>query len=399
MSRQIAQRQAKIEKDRVDMMFIKINYRSIQIFVVLTLFLQSLLLDAKAQSSDEANRSSSNKEKIRVGVILGLTGPMAPVAEEMRRGMELAISEPETFPMELFYEDDKGMELKEAVSAAQRLVNEKKVTAFLSWVNTTMPAIAPIANRSKVPVLEFWDSNLGMLKMGPYVFCSGASTELAGELMAGFVVSNRRRTKIGAIVMNDPWSELVAENFTKKAEALGAKIIRKEQVNIEANDLKSVILRMKQEGADALYAPLCVTSMYTTIKQARASGFEGEIFAADCFLESDIGVVGEAAEGVYAAQVLVEDPEFIKRYAAKYEKNVSSTTLGYAGLAYDAIKIFSTTFDSIARRGEKITSENVKEEMSKLHFNGVSGPANLSGASEKQEHIVQVKDGRFVRVE
>jgi len=360
-------------------------------FFALTFLLQLFCPSAFAQSTDNG--------KVRVGVILGLTGSMAPVAEEMRRGIDLALSEPDTYPMELIYQDDKGMELKEAVGAAQRLVNEEKVVSFLTWVSSTLPAIAPIANRAKVPVLEFWDVNHGVLNLGPYVFCSGASTELAGEAIASFAVNTRNRRKIGAIVNNDPWSELIAELFIAKVQTLGAQIIQREQVDIGASDLRSILLKMKQKGIDSIYAPLCGSSLYAAIRQAQTVGFEGDIFSADCFLESDIRVIGAAAEGVYATEVLVEDPEFARRYEVKFNKKVSSTVLGYAGLAYDAVRILSTVFNSIADRGEAITSEKVREELSNLHFKGVSGVSRLSGSSEKQEGIVIVKDGQFIAVE
>jgi branched-chain amino acid transport system substrate-binding protein len=338
------------------------------------------------------------RPSVKVGVILGLSGAMAPAAQEMRRGLELALSEPDTWPMQLIYEDDQGMEQKFAVTALTKLLTADKVTVVLNWVNTTMPSLAPLSTRYRVPIIEFWDHNQGMLKLGPYVFCSGTSTELSGERSSRFMLETHRIRKAALIFLQDPWSELIGGVFKRAYSAGGGQVVYEARIDPDEHDLKAILLRAKRAGAEGIFAPIFLGSLYALVRQGRELGFGGKIFTGDGFLESDIKLLGEAAEGVYSSQTIIADEGFGRRYAARYGGVPGVVGLGYAGLAYDAIKILSKVFGEISAGGGKIDPESVRAALAPLRFAGVSGMAVLSGKAEKVEDMVVIKNGRFERV-
>lgn len=335
----------------------------------------------------------------KVGVIIGLSGNWMLPAQEVRRGMELATSEPDTYPLELIFEDDQGMDPKAAAAATNKLINIDKVSVILNWVNTTMPALAPVANRSGIPVIEFWDHNRGMLNLGPFVFCSGASTELSVEKMARFIANGKGVKKLVVISANDPWSQIATQAFNAEYKKNGVAIIFETSVNTSEKDLRSIILRAKRAGANGVFAPIFYDSLYALIRQWKGLGLGGNVFTADGFLETDIATVGQDAEGVFSEQVITTDKKYIEAYQQRYKVKATATFLGLSALGYDGIKILSRTFNNIYARGEEITPSSIQKELKTMRYNGVTGIAVLSGQAEKVESIVVVKDGHFQKVE
>lgn len=70
--------------------------------------------------------AQEKKKPIDVGIILDLSGSLVPVANKMRKGIDLALSENDTYPINIVYEDDKSMDNVQALKAFQRLANFKK---------------------------------------------------------------------------------------------------------------------------------------------------------------------------------------------------------------------------------------------------------------------------------
>lgn len=371
----------------------ELKYRMLKNYLALLaiLFISAL---AVADPSE-----STKKTPVPVGVILGLSGSMQEVAQQMRRGIDLALEENLPYPLELKYEDDRSMEHKEAAIGMQRLLRDGKVPLVLNWVNTTIPALAPIANSRKVPVIAFWDSNAALAKMGPYVFGVGISTELAGVRIADFVKNHDQIQNVALLSLHDPWSEVVAASFAERFRSLGGKIITEDVVDYTDKDLRAILVRTKAKGAEAIVAPVFFDSLYALVRQGKELGFAGKIYTGDSFFESDLATVGEVAEGVYSSQVIVRDEKFLKRYKEKYGNSSPQTAIGLAGLGYDAVKLASETISRVVSKGFPITGENIRSELLTIELPGVVGISVPGKESTKTEEITIVHNKTFVPVE
>lgn len=338
----------------------------------------------------------SKRDPVHVGIIMDFTGPISAVAAEMKKGIELALSEPGAWPIVVHYEDDHGLDQKQVAKAINRFATMKDIPVVMNWVYTTTPTVAPIATRAKLPVITFWDSNKGLAKLGPYVFSSGISTELVGKKMARYAIEALKLKKVAILGANDPWSEIVSETFGNTFRELGGEIIFQDKVDPEEKDVRAIILKAKKVNAEGIFAPLYLGSLYSFINQSKELGFNGALLTGDGFQETDIKLLGASAEKVVSMQATVSDAAFIKRYHEKYGAEATPTQMGYTGLAYDAVKILNTVFHKLDNEHKPITRENVRNELSTVVLDGVTGRANLVGDSEKGETIVVVKDGVFV---
>ena len=342
--------------------------------------------------------AQQTKTPIDVGMIVSLSGSMQQPGDQMIKGVNLALSETDTYPMNIIYEDDRSMENPQAVKAAQRLVNSKKVKVVLNWVNTTLPAIAPILERSKTPAVAIWDSNKGILKMGKYIFAIGISTEATAIKIADHIFTKAGKKKIALISLNDPWSEIVASSFKNRMKELGGEILIDDIVNPSDKDLMSILTRAKAKGADVIFAPLFFDSLHAVIRQTKELKFEAPVYTADAFFESELEVLKDLANGVYSAQLVVNNEKFLNEYKIKYGSNDSSVSIGVSALAYDAIKMLSEIFKKLESSNTPITNETIREELTRTRYQGVTGLSAPAEESTKVESIVVVKDGKFVEV-
>src|SRR3989344_4828239 len=99
------------------------------------------------------------KQIIKIGALLPLTGQNAIYGEEIKNAIELAKTEINEHggingkQMEIIYEDDKA-DPTVGTKAMQKLIEIDDVSIVLgSWVSGVVLAVAPIAEQNKVVVL------------------------------------------------------------------------------------------------------------------------------------------------------------------------------------------------------------------------------------------------------
>lgn len=333
-------------------------------------------------------------QPVSVGFIVGLSGPLVGASDQMRRGVEIALAEPEMFPLTVVYEDDHGFDNKEAVKAFQRILSRRDVPLILNWGNSTMPAIAPFANRRRIPLIAVWDSNSGISALGPYMFAAGTSTELAAANIADLIVSKRDLKKLALLSVNDPWSELVRGAFKEKFNSLGGELVSDDVANPSDQDFRTLLLRAKEKGAQGVFAPIFFDSLHALIRQAKELGFADNIYTGNAFVESDVAQLGKLADGVYSSQAVIRDPRFIEKYRRRFG-DASKVGMGVAALSYDAIQIVSLAMKKVTESGKKISGETLQPVLASMRHEGITGTVELGGKSLKAEEVVIARDGKF----
>lgn len=341
------------------------------------------------------------QDTLRIGATLPLTGAYAYIGTAMQRGMELALKEFPQGQLKIWYEDEGEVERARAVAGFYKLFSSQKVQVVLGSTINSITAYAPIAQRNHVPVISLWDSNQAIEAMGDYAFSTGFSTEGAGELMASFAAGTLKLQKLAVVSANDEWSEIISEAFVRKLAQLGSRAVVHEIVNITDSDLRSVLGRVKASGAQAIYAPLYLSSLHAVIRQSRELGFGGPILVGDGMVEEDARQLGPAAEGVYATEIWLENKEFDEKYRRHYGENPSQMGLSFIAMGYDAVKMLGRVRDELVARKAGLSSQAVRNGIAGLDYQGVTGHFVFHGRRSigQQETVVVVRNGNFNKYE
>ena len=123
--------------------------------------------------------AASAQEKIRIGVVLPLSGQFALGGQNVKRGYDLAtedinknggVKSLSGAPIELVYADNQGKQ-EVAIGETERLIQDGKVAAIMgSWHSATTIAGTQAAERLKTPwVIEVSSANIILERGFKYV--------------------------------------------------------------------------------------------------------------------------------------------------------------------------------------------------------------------------------------
>jgi branched-chain amino acid transport system substrate-binding protein len=351
--------------------------------------------EAQKKSTKVLGAQTNKNNTITIGAILPLTGGYASVAEEVNRGALIAIEEAKERGEQINYvvEDDQ-FKASMSANAANKLINQNKVDAVFTMAIEEVKPVATIFNSAKILILATWDSNAYIKTAGDYVFSTGYNTEANGEKMAEFAYNKLNLRKIASLQQIDEWSKIIAEAFNAKFKALGGSIVVNEKVIVEEKDFRTIVTKIKQSGAEGIYAPFNPPGNSRLLTQVKQLGFTGQMLAADGFIQDEIDTAGKAAENVYLTDIFTENADGLKAsYTKKY--NSEPSALAFVTFGYDAVNTFLE-----AKKISVAQNISLRDALTQVKIQGAGALINMDGKqfSEKVERIYKIVNGIPVEV-
>lgn len=345
--------------------------------------------------------NATAKETAKIGVIVPLTGTQAEYGAGIMEGLELALSEINNDPkskikIELVYEDSAG-DVKNSVSAAQKLISIDRAVALISGPSQHSMAVAPIAEEKHVVLLTMASQAKALATAGDYVFKNDDDLETMGKFAAEKIFGfGHRKAAVLFAEYNDATVDC-KDGFVKRFSQLGGTVVAVEGYAKGERDYRTVLEKIKAAKPTVLFLNSIMGDPVNILKQANELGVDFEIFANGTVESQDvIDGVGQAAEGIvfvtfqgFPSQAFVEKTQ--ERYG-HYPKRWSIE-------AYDGLKILATALSKI--EGE-VTSEALQKKFAEIKsFDGESGHIEFDaeGNAKRQLFVKQIKDGKFVPFE
>ena len=353
------------------------------------------------------------KETIKLGAILGVTGPAANLGGPEARTLEMLVHEINRKggikgnPVELIIKDSSASPEK-AISFAKQLIDEEKVFAIIgpSTSGETMK-IKTLAEDGKTILLSCAAAEAIVKPVGKYVFKTPQNDSHAVRKIYD-QMKKAGISKIGVVSSNTGFGKAGKEQLEKLAPVYGITIVANEVYDKEATDLTAVVTKLKAAGVQAFVNWSIEPAQAIVIKNARQIGLEIPIFQSHGFGNIQyVKAAGPAAEGVIfpAGRLLVAESlpadnkqktlltKYKKDYEARFHEDVST----FGGHAYDAFTILVKAIETAGLDKEKVRTaiENTQG------FVGTAGIFNFSaqdhnGLAIDAFEMLTVKNGRFV---
>jgi branched-chain amino acid transport system substrate-binding protein len=346
----------------------------------LTLITAALLLSACSKPGDDV---------IRIGHVAPLTGPNAHLGKDNENGARMAIDElnaagvtigGKRVKLELMNEDDAS-EPKQGTAVAQKLV-DAKVAGVIGHLNsgTTIPA-SKIYSDAGIPQISPSATNPKYTRQGfKTAFRVVADDVHLGSTLGKYAVQTLKGQSIAVIDDRTAYGQGVAEEFTKSAEAAGAKIVAKEFTTDKATDFNAILTSIKGKapqvvffgGMDGVGGPM--------LKQMKSLGIKAKFMGGDGVCTTDmIKFAGDALgdEQVFCAEAGgVEGQgkagmdEFHARYKTKFNVEVKL----YAPYVYDAVKVLVA---AMVKANSADPAKYLPVLAATTDFPGVTGPISF----------------------
>ncbi len=335
-------------------------------------------------------------ETIKVGVIGPFSGPFALQGKNFKAGIDAwlsvngnAVGDDE---IEIVYRDVPQADPAKSKALAQELVVREKVQ-YLAGFYFTPDAMAatPILQQANVPMVVMNAATSAIVTTSPYVVRTSFTTWQTTTPMAT-VAKEAGVSKVITLV-SDYGPGVDAETAFRTAfEKEGGKVVEAIRMPLSTNDFSPLMQRVKDSGAEALFAFL--PSGPPTLAFVKAYNDTGLKTAGIKFLatgdltqESDLPALGEQAVGLMTTfhyAVSHDSPEN-KAFVAAAQKAIGNPAeLSFPAVgAYDGMYVISKMIE--ATGGEQNAGKAV-EAVKGLTWTSPRGTVSIDPDSR---HITQ----------
>ncbi len=351
-------------------------------------------------------------EPVKIGVVMGLTGPWASIDTPATNGAKLAAEEINKAggvlgrPIELKIVDTKADE-GETVAAVIRLIENEKVSALIGYCDTHWVNIAaPLAREYGIPFITPGATHPRIPeRTGAWLVCFGDNAQAAA--IAEYAVRDLG-LKRGAIWVDTAvdFSVAVCAYFADALKNYGGEVVYEDYFETSWTDFSSMVARLKeyqdQGKVDFVYVGAIPSNCGLIAKQLREGGVTVPMLGEDGFdtpLLVETG--GEAAEGViFATHMSLEDETPIVQGFKKAYQEMFGTAPenAFATLGYDAVKVLAKAIELVGSDDPKKIPEGLAQIKG---FEGVSGTISYEAGNQvpnKSVAVIEVKNGKFVTI-
>ncbi len=186
-------------------------------------------------------------EPIKIGVSVPLTGTTVNWGKDILNGISFANEELAKGAYQLIVEDDK-CDPKESVTVAHKLVNQDGVKYVLGMAcSGPLLAAAPIYEKAKVLTIAGGASAAKISEAGDYIFRTWPSDALGAKTLADYI--QKKHHRLGVLTEQTEYAQGLLAGIQKSK---GDLKIFSEEYAPGATDFRTLLLRLKKQGVDAI---------------------------------------------------------------------------------------------------------------------------------------------------
>jgi branched-chain amino acid transport system substrate-binding protein len=370
--------------------------------VLTSIAAMSLLIFGCPPAGEKAADGTATGD-ILVGEYGSMTGSEATFGQSTHNGIMLALEEingaggVKGRKIKVMTEDDQSKP-EEAANVVSKLISQNNVVALLGEVaSSNSLAAAPIAQRSKVPMITPSSTNPKVTEVGDYIFRVCYIDPYQGEALAHFV-SGDLKMKRAAILrdVKSDYSMGLAEFFKRQFLANGGQIVADQSYAKGDSDFRAQLTAIKAQNPEAIFVPGYYTDIGQIAIQARDLGIKQPLVGGDGW-ESPrlIEIGGKALEGsFYSNHYHADDPApEVRSFVEKYQQRYGVKPDSLSALGYDAMKVLAAAMAN----AEKLDGPSIKDQIAKISgFKGVTGNINLGddrNPKNKKLVVLEIKNG------
>jgi len=339
---------------------------------------------------------------LKIGSLSPLTGQYAADGTDIKQGVETAVAVweakggvPGYDKIEL-YSQDTACDGKQAVSAANKLVNLGVVGVVGAYCSSATIPASVVLNDAKIQMLTPASTNEKITARGfKYMFRVCGRDDDQGQLVVRFMLEGAKVKKVALIDDKTTYTAGLAENIKKFGQGK-LEFVAHEHINQGDKDFSGVLTKIKAAGPDLIYFSTYNPEGNLIAIQAKRLGITAKMMSNDAVYHPNfIAIAKEAAEGTFFTFSLPPDekiPEvagFMKMYTQKYGQPGS-----YSAYAFDAA---NTLLTAIAKAGAD-DPDKLSAAIRATNLRGVTKTIKFdqTGESGSNYVVLVVKGGQFV---
>jgi branched-chain amino acid transport system substrate-binding protein len=282
-----------------------------------------------------APMSAGAADEVKVGVILPLTGNMAPFGQASLNGLLLA--------NELIQKEgilggtkitlisaDCGSDPTTAASIARRMTSKDGVSAIIgAYASSLSLAVSEVTERSEVPFLTMSFTDLLTKRGFKYIFQIVPLASQMGKSQLTYTLEMAKASgvdirKIAIVHEDTAYGSGQADGLAAEAKRLGITVALKDAYPAGLTDAMPLVQKIKNSQADVLFPISYFTDAVLIIRSMRQSGMDMPVVggAAGFVIPEFPEALGDYTEGILSVNTSSYDHygEIGKLYRDRHKK-------------------------------------------------------------------------------
>ncbi|MFL4990878.1 MAG: ABC transporter substrate-binding protein [Microvirga sp.] len=344
------------------------------------------------------------QEKLKVGLLLTLSGPSAVLGQHARDGFQLAVKDLGGKlggrDVEVIVVDD---ELKPdvAVTKVKGLIERDKVDFVVGPIfsNVAVATHKPIVDSKTFYIsVNAGPSNLAGKSCNPYFFATSYQNDQNHEVL-GKVAQDRGYKKVYLLAPNYQAGKDALAGFKRHYKG---EIVEESYTPLNTLDFQSELAKIASMQPDAIFTFMPGGMGVNLVRQYRQAGLVERVPFLSAFTvdESTLPAQQDAAIGLLGGMTWAPnmDNPVNKAFVAAFEKEFSYVPGSYAMQAYDTAKLIDSGLK--ATGGNTADKKALSAAIRKADFKSARGPFkfNANGYPIQDFYLVKVAkrpDGKF----
>ncbi len=303
--------------------------------------------------------AAANPDKIKVGILLPLTGTFAAVAETQKEGALLAVDVINKrgglkmpwgrVTVEGIVADDEA-KLDVGVRRYRYMVSEGvKGVGGQTWAPLSF-AINAVVQKEPMPyfpVCVMAKEGFEKGKLAESTFATAYSPWTVGYMGGSAATKVLGKKRVFFLARADSWGWDIRDGVYTAAKEAGAQIVGYDEVSLGTSDFTTILQKVRAAKPDVFISAQFAGDAVALLKQCQQMGLNKEMTIFNAFITNVVakGIPPEALEGVYSMHYFYYDlgdfedkevarsaKEFTDLYRAKYKTPPDA----YATIAYVA---------------------------------------------------------------
>ena len=347
--------------------------------------------------------SAASAEDVKVGVVLPLTGGLAPVGKQVQAGIKAYMEKNGATvagkKIDLIVKDD-GSVADNSKRLAQELIVNDKVAIIGSALTPSAMAIGPLSTQAKTANVVMVSGTSGVINPNnPYMVRTSFTLGQQSGIIAEWAAKNGSKKVV--IVQSDwaPGAEATAV-FTEAFTKAGGQIVETIKVPLANPDFAPFLQRARDANPDTLFVFVPSTQAATFAKQFVERGLDKAgitlIGPGDLTDDQALPNMGDAMLGVVTAGIysVLHNSPTNKEYVAAFKK-ANGYRPNFISLGgYDGMHLI---YEALKKTQGKTDGEALITAMKGMKWESPRGPISID--PETREIIQNVYIGKIQKVD
>ncbi len=358
------------------------------------------------------NSPAASPDKIKVGILLPLTGPFAAVAETQRNGALLAVDVINkkgglkmpwgNVKVEGVVADDEA-KLDVGVRRYRYMVEEGvKGVGGQTWAPLAY-ALNALAQKDPMPyfpVCVMAKEAFQKGKLADGTFAAAYSPWTVGYMAGSAAIKVLGKKRAFFLARADSWGWDIRDGVYAAAKENGGEIVGYDEVPLGTGDYTTILQKVRAAKPDVFISAQFAADAVALLKQCHETGLNKEMTIFNSFMTNVVakGIPPQALAGVYAMNYFYYDlsgfedkavaktaKEFTELHMAKYKTPPDS----YTAIAY-------TAYSEMFRGFEAAKSLEPKKVSSALMANNGAFTSVKGSARWREDHSAVYKYAGFL---